>query len=88
MADESDIQHPELINRGIDVQISDWPDSLKEGDPGPDNPAARAEWFREQKRVADAVKEHTSSEGDDTGDAAAVEKAREQVKERFGTRGL
>lgn len=86
MADS--IEHPDLINRGIDAEISDWPDSLTEDDPGPDDPGERAEWFRDQERVAEAVKEVTSSEGDDTGDAAAVEKARENVKERFPDRGI
>lgn len=88
MADENDIQHGDLVNKGIDAQMSDWPDSLKEGDPGPDDPEARTEWFREQKRVAEAVKEHTSSEGDDTGEEAAVERAREQVQERFPDRSI
>lgn len=48
----------ELLHAGIDAKTSDWPDVVKQEDPGPEEDArSRAIWYREHKSIAEGLQE-------------------------------
>jgi hypothetical protein len=44
------------FNSMIDAQTKDWPEELKELDPGKDNAKARLEWFERSRKLAERLK--------------------------------
>lgn len=71
---------PTLVHKGIDAETSDWPDALKDQDPGADADAdERLDWYEQHKDTAEALAESEEEEEEGPDE----EEIRAQQRDRF-----
>lgn len=77
--DSIETEQEELIHKGINSETEDWPDALKEDDPGPDaDPEERLDWYNRTRHTADLL----VSDEDDEGEAPSAEEIQSQKREQ------
>lgn len=64
--DPIETEQEELIHKGINSETEDWPDALKEDDPGPDaDPEERLDWYNRSRHTADLLTENDEEDADE-----------------------
>jgi hypothetical protein len=78
--DPIETEQEELIHKGINSETEDWPDALKEDDPGPDADAEeRLDWYNRSRQTADLLAENDEGEEDE---APSEEEIKSQKREQ------
>jgi hypothetical protein len=78
--DPIETEQEELIHEGISSETEDWPDALKEDDPGPDaDPEERLDWYNRTRHTADLL---AGDDDEDEDQAPSAEEVQAQKREK------